>query len=54
MMFFAKGMKADDIAERLDLSRNTVMTYSHRALRKLHAENREEAMEKCGRYDLFK
>lgn len=54
MRFFAKGMKADDIAERLDLSRNTVMAYSHRALRKLHAENREEAMEKCGRYDLFK
>lgn len=53
MRFFAKGMKADDIAERLDLSCNTVMTYSHRALRKLRAKSREEAVEKCDRYDLF-
>lgn len=53
MRLFAQGLKADDIARQLGVSCNTVMTYTHRVLRKLHVDNRREALDICDRYDLL-
>ena len=53
MRLFARGLAACDVAVRLGVSRNTVMTHTHRVLRKLHAASREEALEICDRYDLL-
>lgn len=53
MRLFARGLATRNIAAQLGVSRNTVMTHTHRVLRKLHAVSREEALEICDRYDLL-
>lgn len=53
MRLFAQGLSMDDVAERLSVTRNTVMTHTHRVLRKLGAGTRREALDICDRYDLL-
>ena len=53
MRLFAQGSSLDDVAARLNVTRNTVMTYTHRVLRKLGAGTRREALDICDRYDLL-
>lgn len=50
---FDKGMPIEEICDHLGISRNTVFTHTRRALRKLDARNRNEALSICRRYHLL-
>lgn len=50
---FQKGIPTEEIANNLSISRNTVFTHTHRALKKLNAKNRTEALAICLKYNLL-
>ena len=49
---YMRGDATAQIAVALRVSPNTVFTYIHRILRKLHVSTRNEAMAICRKYDL--
>lgn len=50
LRLFSRGLTAHDIANRLAISRNTVYAHTSRAIHKLHARTRAEALSICYRY----
>lgn len=53
LSLFAQGLSPARVMAKLGMERNTLYTHCHRALRKLHAKTRAEALIICERYGLL-
>lgn len=53
LSLFAQGLSPAQVMTKLGMERNTLYTHCHRALRKLHAKTRAEALIICERYGLL-
>lgn len=51
---FQQGIPTEVICRSLNISRNTVFTHTHRAMHKLQARTRSEALAICEKYNLLK
>lgn len=53
LRYYAQGLSTNEILAITGMSKGTLRTYEDRALRKLHARNRTEAVSICERHHLF-
>ena len=53
LRYYAQGLSTNDITDLMQTSKGTLRSYEERALAKLHARNRTEAVAICERLHLF-
>ena len=53
LRYYAQGLSTNDITDIMQTSKGTLRSYEERALAKLHARNRTEAVAICERLHLF-